>query len=159
MINIFNLFLTFFFFWALFGFAGGFISMTYFSLGLLICLVLSFLFWQLKIIKKSSNLLFLHFDFYRHFFNVIFSSFKQSIKIAVNPRISNAKIFHLKVKELKSTELQLLIATINLSSGLLFASYEQGKISIFALDDEYLENFNLPKTIKNLKDINDHKLV
>jgi hypothetical protein len=132
------------------------------SLGILLCLAASFLAWKLKIIRKSSNLLFLHFGFYRHFFKIIFSAFFPSLKIAFRAAIASKeidpKVFHLKVKKLNKKELLLLAPTLNLMAGLLFVRNEDEKISILSLYDECIFGLNLEEIIANLDQMHDVSL-
>ena len=92
MINIFNLFLTLFFFWALFAYSNDNLSWLYIVFGLVASIATSFTAWKIKIINKHSRFLFLHLGFYKHFLGLIFSSFFQSLLIIFRVAISSFKI-------------------------------------------------------------------
>ena len=163
MINIFNLFLTLFFFWLLFAYSNDSLSWFYVFFGLASATIISLIAWKIKIINKYSHFTFLHFGFYKHFVGLIFSSFVQSLltiyRVAIlSPKI-DPKIHFLPVGKLNNSELILLISTINLMPGLLFIGLEDKKIIISALNEAYIKQLNLDKIIHSLDKINDNRLV
>ena len=162
MINIFNLFLTLFFFWLLFAYASGSISGMCIIFGLLSALLVSIVAWKLKIISKFSGFLFLHLGFYRHFIGVIFSSFVPSLIIAFEAATASKKInphvYSLPIRKFNNKKSALLISTINLMAGIVFVGLEDGKINICSLGNSYLEHIDLDKIIDNLRKINDNTL-
>lgn len=163
MINIFNLFLTLFFFWALFAYSNDNLSWLYIVFGLVASIATSFTAWKIKIINKHSRFLFLHLGFYKHFLGLIFSSFFQSLLIIFRVTISSfkidPKIYSLPIKNLNNAQLVLLIPTINLMPGVLFVGFEDQKIIIFGLGDSYVKKLDLDKIINNLEKVNDSRLV
>jgi len=167
MINIFNLFLTLFFFWLSFAYLGENLSWLCVFFGLLSSLIISFIAWKIKIINKYSHLIFLHFGFYKHFVGLIFSAFPQSLLTAYRAAIAsqkiNPKIHFFLVKSLNNNELVLLISTINMMPHLLFIGVKdklKGKeVIILSLNDFSVSKLNLRQVISDLDKINDNRLV
>ncbi|MCE3254782.1 MAG: hypothetical protein K0R25_276 [Rickettsiaceae bacterium] len=162
MINIFNLFLTLFFFWILFSYVNGSLSWFYVFFGAASSLIVSIISWKLKIITKRSNFLFLSFGFYHHFFAVIFHSFTKSLKIAFacafGSKKINPQIHELPLKKPNSRKSILLISTINLMAGLVFVGFKDDKIIICSLHENFIKQLDLPKLLKELNKVNDNRL-
>jgi multisubunit Na+/H+ antiporter MnhE subunit len=164
MINIFNLFLTLFFFWILFGYSNDSISPFYISFGFLSSALVSFIAWKMKIITKYSHFLFLHIGFYKHFIGIVFFSFISSLLIIFRAAIAspkiNPKIYFLPTqKNINKNELVLLASTINLLPGTVFIGLEDKKIIVCSLNESYIAKLNLEKICQNLDKINDNRLV
>ncbi len=163
MINIFNLFLTLFFFWVLFAYSNDSLSWFYIFFGLASSIIVSFIAWKMKIITKYSHFLFLHIGFYRHFIGIIISSFVESLLIIFRAATSSSKIdcktYSFPAKKLNNSELVLLMSTINLLPGTVFVGLEDQQITIFYLGIKYMERLNLDKIYDSLEKINDNRLV
>ncbi|MFT6106632.1 MAG: multisubunit Na+/H+ antiporter MnhE subunit [Rickettsiales bacterium] len=163
MINIFNLFLTLFFFWILLTFSNEKLSWAFVFIGAGASLLISLLSWKLKLINKHSKFLFLHVGFYRHFSWLIISSFFGSVlmilKAAFFQSKTNPKIHLLKDEKINSNQLILLITTINLTKNLLFIGFNNNQLTVANFGDSDFGKPDLVKIIENLEKINDNHLV
>ncbi|MFT6077505.1 MAG: multisubunit Na+/H+ antiporter MnhE subunit [Myxococcota bacterium] len=163
MINIFNLFLTLFFFWVLLAFAGDKFSWEYLFIGIGSSIIASLAAWKMKIINRHSHFLFLHIGFYRHFVWLIISSFIGSIamilKIAFSKSKIDPKIHLLEVEKITNRQLVILIPTINLTKNLLFIGFNKNQLSVANFGSGDFGNLDLDRIIENLDKINDNNLV
>jgi len=163
MINIFNLFLTLFFFWLLSAYRNENLSWFYVFFGMIASSIVSFIAWRIKIITKHSNFLFLHLGFYKHFIGTILSSFLASLltifRAAIGSPKIDCKIYFLPINRLSNAELALLIVTINFLPGVVFIGLEEQKIILCGLNEQYIAKLNLEKIYDNLAQINDNRLV
>src|SRR3989338_1139716 len=80
MVNIFNLFLFLLFFWFILMLSIAQFSPIYIIFGTVFSYSVSFLAYKLKLIEKKSELLYLSFNFYRHFLKIYFTNFFPAIK-------------------------------------------------------------------------------
>ncbi|MDX2083201.1 MAG: Na+/H+ antiporter subunit E [Rickettsiales bacterium] len=163
MLNIFNLFLFLFALWIFLIFLTGNISWLYLSCGILSSACSAILSYKLKLIEKKSELLYLSFGFYRHFTKIYLANFVSSLKLIKSLAFSleplKPKIEALNLSEYKNFNLSILIATINMKTGLLFVGHDGNKIFIHSIDFEYFAEFDLKKYTKDLTYVNDDNLV
>lgn len=163
MLNIFNLFLFLFALWILFMIAAGTLSWLYVFFGILSASFVAVVSFRLKLIEEKSELLYLSLGFYRHFFQIFVKNFFSAIKFVISMALTN-KPFHPIVYSLElSPENKfnpaLLMASLNMTTGLFCIGTKEQEIFVHCIDDDHFKKFNLQKTYKFLKDINDDNLV
>ncbi len=163
MINIFNLFLTLFFFWIIIAYSNSTLSWFYVFFGMFSALIISFCAWKMKIINKYNHFLFLNFGFYRHFLIIIGSAFLPSLVIIfeslTNKTRNSFGFYQLPVKKLNNLELLLMMSTINLMPGTIFLGINDNQLKIFAINQKYFAKINLAAIYESLEKINDNRLV
>lgn len=71
----------------------------------------------------------------------------------------NPLIFNLKFDDEQKYNVGLLIATINMTSGLFVIGTKEDELMIHAIDATYFTKFSLNKVNKSLANVNDDHLV
>jgi multisubunit Na+/H+ antiporter MnhE subunit len=120
--------------------------------------------YHLKLIKKDSELLYLSFGFYKHFSRIFFSNFFSSIKLIIklalaNKHWSHPLLYKINFAEENKFNPALLMASINLVSGLFSVGFVDNKILVHALDEEHFAKLNLREICNSLNQVNDDVLV
>lgn len=163
MLNIFNLFLFLFVLWGLFMIAAGNISWLYVFFGIIASGLVSIVSFRLRLIEKKSELLHLSFGFYRHFFKIFvsnsFSAIRLIITLALTSKPLHPLIFTVKLNPKNTFNPALLIASFNMSTGLFCIGAKEQELTIYAINENYFKNFDLPKTCAALNNMNDDNLV
>lgn len=165
MINLFNLFLFLLAFWGALMVIFSQYSIVYLLIGIFASFFISIISFRLKIVTKNSELLYMSFGFYKHFFLLYCSSFFKSLglifKLSYNPNMLEPVIYNLEIPAKYKFNLSLLISSINLAPGLLtIGTKNEGKILlIHACDKKYLQNFDIENICSNLDSVNDDNLV
>lgn len=164
MINIFNLFLFLLVVWLVFMVSHEKISIIYLIFGIFSSIFVSLICYNLKLIEKKSEMLYLSFAFYRHFFATYLKNFMPSILLLLKLAFGTSKFNHKAYKILlnsiaKRHSSELLQATINLTSGIFTIKNGESYIEVYAIDERFYQNFNLKKTFKTLENINDDNIV
>ncbi len=163
MLNIFNLFLFLLLFWCTLMLFVSQFSWLYLSFGIFFCAITAFGSFKLKLIDKKSELLYLSFNFYRHFVKIYFANFFKSIKLIFRLAFGSKPIRPLIYKVAINFEDKfnpaLMISSYDMHSGLLCVFVEDENFLIHALDEKYFTEFNLFKTLRVLPDINEDNLV
>ena len=165
MINIFNLFLFLFALWILFMFSSGNVSVLYVFFGILCCSSVAVASSRLKLIEEKSELLYLSFGFYRHFFKIFTGNFFSAIKLVASLAFGSKQVHpvicKISLKAKYEFNPALLLATINMTSGLLCIGLknEDHEFLIHAIDEKYFDKFDLQKVCASLDEVNDDNLV
>lgn len=163
MLNIFNLFLSLFAWWALFMIAAGKTSMLYIIFGIISAALVSIVSSRFKMIEKKSELLYLSFGFYRHFIKIFIGNFFSSLRLVISIILIREPLYptihKIKIDSNIGFNPALLVASINMTTGLFSIESKKGEITIHAISQEYFESFNLTKTCKSLRNVNDDDIV
>lgn len=163
MLNIFNLFLFLFALWILFMVAAGKVSLLYVFFGLLSAVLVAVASFRLKLIEKKSELLYLSFGFYRHFFKIFVKNFFSSINLIIDLAISRKQLsptlHKVRIDEKLKFNPALLMVSFNMSAGLFSIGAKDDEILIHALDEKYFSQFDLQKICASLNHVNDDNLV
>ena len=163
MLNIFNLFLFLLALWILFMISAGHLSWLYVFFGILASGLVSIASSRLGVIEKRSELLYLSFGFYRHFFKIFASNFFSSIKLIANIALTKQSfqplVYKIKMDSEKSFNPLLLALTFSMTSGLFCIGLTNDEILVHAIDEKYFEQFDLKKTCAILAEVNDDNLV
>lgn len=165
MINIFNLFLFLLACWVLFMLSFGTFSVSYVCFGLLSCTLVAVVSAKIGLIEKNSELLYLSFGFYRHFFGVFMRNFYRSILLVISLAFGGKKfqptLCKATIKKKFDFNPALLIATVNMTCGLLCIETkdDNSEFVIHAIDEKFFDGFDLQKTCLSLEETNDDKLV
>jgi multisubunit Na+/H+ antiporter MnhE subunit len=163
MINIFNLFLFLLALWILFMTAAGNISWLYIFFGIGASAFVAAVSFRLKLIEKKSELLYLSFGFYRHFFRVFVGNFVSGIKLIFSLVFSREPlhpiIYSIDFGSSHKFNPALLMASFNMTTGLFCIGMKDQEILVHAIDEDYFKRFNLQKTYALLDNVNDDNLV
>ncbi len=163
MLNIFNLFLFLFALWMLFMIVGGNTSWLYVFFGVVASSLVSLASFRLNLIEKKSELLYLSFGFYRHFFKIFTSGFVSSIKLilklAAARQPMHPLIYTVEIDKKNHFNMALLMASFNMTAGLFCIGAKENEILVHAIDEEHFKKFDLQKICKRLNNINDDNLV
>ncbi len=117
----------------------------------------------LQLITNESKQLFLSLRFYRHFLRIYSENFYRSLSLIFDlafgfksfaPQIKRVAIY----KKFRP-DLALLIASINMISGLMVIEVEEENILIYAINPDCFADFELLKTAVGLSEINDDDLI
>jgi multisubunit Na+/H+ antiporter MnhE subunit len=163
MTNIFNLFLFLITTWLCLMLASGHLSWFYFGCGILFSGIITYISFALKLVKKDSELLYFSFGFYYHFIKIFITNFFKSIKLIIQLAFYQEpikpKVYNIILREEIKFNLALLVASLNMISGLLFINIKEQKISIHTIDKKYLNEFELKQIVLSLNKANDDNLV
>ena len=163
MLNIFNLFLFLLLLWLSLMLSSGHISMVYLLLGIASSSLISIASFRLKLIDKNSELLYLSFGFYRHFFWLYTKNFFTSIKLIVSLALGKKSIrpllYSIPIDYQSRFNPALMVFSVNMSSGLFCIGIKDENFFIHAIDEKYFNNFDLFKINKILPEVNDDNLV
>ena len=143
--------------------AGGNISWLYVFFGILASSVVSIASYRVNIIEKKSELLYLSFGFYRHFFKFFLSNFFSAVKLVVKLAISNQplypRVYVIKLNEENQFNPALLMSSFNMTTGFFCIGMKDNEVFVHAIDEAYFKKFDLQKTYKSLNNVNDDNLV
>lgn len=161
MLNIFNLFLFLFGTWSLLMFVAGKISWLFTAVGILVSFLISLFSYKLNLIDKRTQFPFLQTGFYIHFFKIYVNNFIASIALLVilafgKRSLSVSKKF-LKTKEDNIID-SVVIATINMSVGLLCVDCDSEGFLVTSLGEEYFRDFDFEGTLNSLRKFNDDEI-
>ena len=163
MLNIFNQFLFLVTLWLCLMLIGNNLTIVYFFIGIIASLTIAVFSYRIRLIDANSKFLYLSFGFYRHFFILYFKNFFRAIfliiELAINRRTLNPKLHFLDIKRDHNFSEELLIASINLSAGLLVIQVNEENIVIHSIDEEFFYRVNFNKIYKNLANVNDDEIV
>ncbi len=160
MLNIFNLFLFLFAVWLVLMSIWNHISWLYLFCGLAASALVTLASIRLKLIEKDRELLYLNFGFYRHFFNIFFGNFFSAIKIILRLSLKKEPLYPvIQIIKNNDTNLGLLVASINMTSGIFCIDCNNDNITIHALDQDYFKALNLKKIVNSLNDTKDENLI
>lgn len=139
-------------------------SISFAIIGSIFSFLIAAISYRFNLINKKSELLFLSFGFYRHFFKLYFKNFYSSliliIKVLLGKRNINPVVYKLLIDDSnKSFNPSSLISTINMSTGLLVIFNENNLLLVHALNEEYINNFSFSANMAKLNNLNDDKLV
>lgn len=140
------------------------ISIIYLTFGIFSSAFVSLICYNLKLIEKKSEMLYLSFGFYKHFLVTYLKNFIPAIsllfKLAFDSSKFNSQINKISLNtRAKQEASELLQATINLTSGICVTNVTKTHIAVDAIDKEYYQDFNIKKTFKKLENINDDNIV
>ncbi len=138
-------------------------SWLYVFFGILSAGLVSIASFRLKLIEEKSELLYLSFGFYSHFFKLFVKNFLSSIKLVISLAISN-KALHPIVRNVKFSQKNkfnpaLLMASFNMTTGLFCIGLKDQEMLIYAIGDDYFKKFDLQKICSSLSNVNDDNLV
>ncbi len=141
----------------------GHISIFYGILGVFSSVIISIAAFHLKLIEKKSELLYLSLGFYSHFAKVFVKNFFSSIKFITIFSFARSPllpiIYHVKIIEDSKVNLAILMATINMTTGLFAIGLQEDELLIHTLDKDYFSKFDFKRVCSNLKNINDDNIV
>lgn len=161
MLNIFNLFLFLFAIWSTLLLLSNHIAWSWAIFGIISAFLISCISYKLKLIDNKSQFPFLQTGFYSHFFMLYCTNFISSIKLIIVLAFGNnsnkAVIKSLKFSAAEVSN-SLMIATINMNSGLLCIDCDDEKFLVYCVDQEYLKNCDFEKILKSLKNVNDDEI-
>jgi len=164
MINIFTLFLLLLALWSSFVYLIFGFDYTYFVLGIVASLVISLICFNLKIINKKSELLYLSWGFYKYFIKLYFTNFFKQITVQIkmlfissftDPR--SIKVVY-RTQENKNNSF-LFEATINFMAGYSIIEIKPDHILVGAINRSYEDQFFAKRIFAKIKNINDDNLV
>ena len=131
--------------------------------GFISCLLISFISFFVNIINSKTEMLFLSFGFYKHFLNLYFKNFFKSLlliyQLSINRKSFNPSIHKVQIKDNYNFNESLLMATFNLSVGLLSIGTEDRHILVHAIHEDFFYDFDILKNIISLNNINDDNLI
>lgn len=166
MLNIFNLFLFLFLVWGLFMIVLLKFSILSIIFGGICSFAIAYYAFKIKIIKKDTELIFLNYNFYRHFVKIYLKNFMRSLNLLIELVFFHNSIRPLIYKQkikIHDYNYQLLEYSINCSAGLSCIDVEiNNKDCIFvihALNESYFELFQIKKIARFLPHINEDKIV
>jgi len=145
-------------------FAANDVSWFYLIFGVFASGLVSFASFYLKLIKKDNELLYLSLGFYRHFYKIFVANFFSSIKIIIklaftNKNWSHPLLYKIQFDEKNKFNVGLLMASLNMTSGLFCVNFKDNEFLVHALDEECFARFNLQKICNSLNHVNDDTLV
>ncbi len=161
MLNIFNLFLFLFSIWSLLMLLSDNVSWLFAFLGIICSSIVSLTSYKVNLIDKKSEFPFLHVNFYSHFFSIYVRNFTGSMKFLIIMAFFNRdfrsvrQVF--KTKEEKINE-SMMVATINMTVGLICLDSNDNKFLVYALNEVYLKSFNFDNIVKSLTKVNDDEI-
>jgi multisubunit Na+/H+ antiporter MnhE subunit len=162
MSNIFNLFLFLFFTWALFMVASGNISWGFALFGILASIMVAFFSFKLNIIKEDSEFLYFNFGFYRHFLAIYLKNLAEFPEFLMNLAFGSKVhpiIYEMPIENIDKSKIAILIASLDMSCGLLAVDFNDKKLAIHAINKEYLEKIDIEKITRSLSNVNDDNLI
>jgi multisubunit Na+/H+ antiporter MnhE subunit len=143
--------------------AGGNISWLYIGFGILSAGLVSIASFRLKLVEKDSELLYMSFGFYRHFFKIFFKNFFSSLKLifrlAFDREPIHPTVHIVKLEEKNNINPALLMTSLSMSTGLFCIGVKDEKIMVHVIDEKYFKKFDAKKISADLKNINDDNLV
>lgn len=143
--------------------ASGNLSWLYLAFGIISSVLIAFSSYKLKLVEEKSELLYLSFGFYRHFFKIYFGSFFSALTLIFElafRREPFKPVIHLvKITNKNRINLALFATSINMSSGLFCIGMRDNEAFIHAVEDQYFAKFNLKNLLSILPHINDDNLV
>lgn len=164
MINIFNLFLLLLALWSsvvytLFGF-----DYVYLVLGVVPALLISVACFNLRIINKKSELLYLSWGFYTYFVKLYCSNFFKQILLQImmvaTPSIIDPKVIKTVLKSSEDKKHAFLFeSTIDFMAGYSVLEVHTDYILVGAINSEYAARFSSKAIFKKVNNINDDSLV
>lgn len=163
MLNIFNLFLFLLLLWASLMLSSAHFSWVYAIFGIIFAAIISFASFKLKLIKKESELLYLSIGFYRYFIKLYYTNFVKSCRLiylmALSKKAIRPLLYSVAIDCNSKFNPALMVATINISTGIFCIGVKENFFYIHALDEKYFNNLDLFKITKKLPEINDDNLV
>ena len=144
-------------------FVGNILTLPYALMGILVCIIVTFISWKMGSVSKKSRFLFLNFGFFRHFAMVIAKSFFRSVILATKSALSsthnNPIIYHFPMQRQSDGNLTLLVSTLSFIPGVFCIGVRDNELIIHALNEDCLVNARLDKIYKGIEEINDSRLV
>jgi multisubunit Na+/H+ antiporter MnhE subunit len=163
MTNIFNLFLFLFALWVALMFASENISWFYIFFGIIAASLISFVSFRLKLLEEKSELLYLSFGFYRHFVKIFLKNFFTEIRLIIDLAFKKQPlhplVYQIKFMPKSRINMAVLIASFNMSAGLLLIGSKDDELMIHAINEDFLKRFDLQQACAQISKINDDNLV
>ncbi len=161
MLNIFNFFLFLMSLWGLFMIGSSKISLAYFLFGIVSSILISFTSFKANIFNKNSELLYLSVGFYKHFVKIYLRDFFKSLSLLFRLAFKGCvpNLYQLKLNDKYLTNKELLIASINMKSGIFYVGSKGDEMLIYAVSKDCFEKIDIHKLCLNLRNINDDSLV
>lgn len=143
--------------------AAGKVSLLYLVFGVMSAFLVSVSSFRLRLIEEKSELLHLSFGFYRHFVKRYLQNFFSSIRLLLEyvfaKEVPHPVIYKLEIPAESQFNPALLMASVNMTTGLFCIGTKDHEILVHALDEKYFKKFDLRKTCKSLNNVNDDNLV
>lgn len=143
--------------------SAGNVSLLYVAFGIIASALVSISSFKLKLIEEKSELLYLSFGFYRNFIKIYLKRFPSAVRLILDLAFSRKKIrpiiYSVKFNDQNSVNPALLMASVNMTTGLFSIEFKDSELLIHAINQDYFKNFDLLKTIALLKHTNDDNLI
>lgn len=137
--------------------------MSFIIFGIFSSALVAIISYQLRLIDKTSELLYLSIGFYKHFVGLYFQNFYKSIllifELAIQKKSLHPTLHRIKFKSNFRFNPALLIATLNMNAGLFAIGVEDDDIIIHAIHEDFFYDFDLLKNTISLNNVNDDNLV
>lgn len=163
MRKIFDLFLFLLSIWLLLMWNGNQLKIEFLIAGLISSFLVAVLSFVLGLINQESKMLFLSISFYGHFIRLYFVNFWKSLglifDLAIGARFIHPITQNVLIFEKYQPDHALLIASINMMSGLMVVGIVENQLKIYAIDEECFDGLDMLKTSISLQEINDDDLV
>jgi multisubunit Na+/H+ antiporter MnhE subunit len=162
MTNIFNLFLFLFLAWVSCMLISDNISWFFIISGIIASGLVALVSFKLNIVTKESEFLYFNFGFYNHFLGIYLKNFFTFPFFLVNLAFnSNVRplVYTFPLENISKAQIAILVASFNMSCGLLFIDSKDKKLLIHSVNKEYFEKINLSKLSCGLSKINDESLI
>ena len=118
---------------------------------------------RLKLVEKNSELLYLSLGFYRHFFMIFVNNFLSSLFLIMNlafrKKDLHPTLHRIKLRANLRFNPALLMASLNMSTGVFCVGVKENEILIHAIDPSYFKKCDFQKICLNLRNINDDNLI
>jgi len=143
--------------------AAGTLSWLYVFFGIISAAFVAVVSFRLKLVEEKSELLYLSFGFYRHFFKTFIKNFFSAIDMIIDlafTRVpSHPIVYSVKMSSRNNFNPALLMASYNMTTGLFCIGMRDDEMLIHAVDEEHFKRFDLHKTCNFLRNINDDNIV
>lgn len=163
MLNIFNLFLFLLALWFVFMASSGNISWLYLGFGIFSCALVAFFSYKAKLISPQEEMLYLSIGFYRVFLKNYLCNFFSSMSLlnalAFRKEPFKGRTFEVKINQKNLPNFALLVASINMMSGIFCVAADKKSLLIHAIEKDYFAKFNLKDLCEELATVNDDNLV
>ncbi|MBL6664953.1 MAG: hypothetical protein ISQ34_03825 [Rickettsiales bacterium] len=136
----------------------------YFVVGFVASLAISLACFNVKIIDKKSELLYLSLGFYKYFIKLYLSNILKQIIVQIKtlliPSFIDPQTIKVDLSAIDDQEnMALFEASLNLMVGYSILKVESDHILVGAINENYKKNFRPKKIFKDIKNINDDSLV
>lgn len=131
-------------------------------MGVIASSLVAFVSFRLNIVTKDSEFLYFNFGFYSHFLGIYLKNFCTFPFFLINLAFGSSVrplVYNFPLENISKSQIAILIASFNMSCGLLFIDSKDQKLLIHAVNKEYFEKINLSKLSCGLSKINDENSI